>query len=36
MKTTGQPFDVALAGYEAGNLFTTHTPLAAGFDRFCV
>ncbi|MFH1340588.1 MAG: alpha-glucan family phosphorylase [Pseudomonadota bacterium] len=34
MKTTGQPFDVALAVTRAGNLFTTHTAVAAGFDRF--
>ena len=33
-KTTGQPFDVALAVTRAGNLFTTHTAVAAGFDRF--
>lgn len=31
---TGQPFDVALAATRAGNLFTTHTAVAAGFDRF--
>jgi starch phosphorylase len=31
---SGQPFDVALAATRAGNLFTTHTPVAAGFDRF--
>jgi starch phosphorylase len=31
---TGQPFDVALAVTRAGNLFTTHTAVAAGFDRF--
>jgi len=31
---TGQPFDVALTVTRAGNLFTTHTPVAAGFDRF--
>ena len=31
---SGQPFDVALAVTRAGNLFTTHTPVAAGFDRF--
>jgi glycogen phosphorylase len=30
----GQPFDVALAATRAGNLFTTHTAVAAGFDRF--
>jgi len=29
-----QPFDVALAATRAGNLFTTHTPVEAGFDRF--
>jgi glycogen phosphorylase len=33
-KTTGQTFAVALAATRAGNLFTTHTPVAAGFDRF--
>ena len=27
-------FDAALAVTRAGNLFTTHTPVAAGFDRF--
>src|SRR5207244_6819163 len=30
----GQPFDVALAVTRAGNLFTTHTAVAAGFDRY--
>ena len=34
MDDTGQPFDVALAVTRAGNLFTTHTAVAAGFDRF--
>jgi glycogen phosphorylase len=34
MEETGQPFDVALAVTRAGNLFTTHTAVAAGFDRF--
>ncbi len=34
MRETGQPFDVALAVTRAGNLFTTHTAVAAGFDRF--
>ena len=34
MEDTGQPFPVALAVTRAGNLFTTHTPVAAGFDRF--
>lgn len=28
------PFQVALAVTRAGNLFTTHTPVPAGFDRF--
>jgi starch phosphorylase len=34
MEETGQPFDVALAVTRAGNLFTTHTAVPAGFDRF--
>ena len=34
MTDTGQPFDVAMAVTRAGNLFTTHTAVAAGFDRF--
>ena len=34
MEDTGQPFEVALAISRAGNLFTTHTPVEAGFDRF--
>ncbi len=34
MKDTGQPFDVALTATRAGNLFTTHTAVAAGFDCF--
>jgi starch phosphorylase len=34
MHETGQPFDVALAVTRVGNLFTTHTAVAAGFDRF--
>ncbi len=34
MQETGQAFDVALAVTRAGNLFTTHTAVAAGFDRF--
>ncbi|MDK2745351.1 MAG: alpha-glucan family phosphorylase [Nitrospira sp. BO4] len=34
MHETGQPFDVALTVTRAGNLFTTHTAVAAGFDRF--
>ncbi|MFZ1205441.1 MAG: alpha-glucan family phosphorylase [Candidatus Acidiferrales bacterium] len=31
---TKQPFESALAVTRAGNLFTTHTAVAAGFDRF--
>jgi len=34
MEDSGQPFDVALAVTRAGNLFTTHTAVEAGFDRF--
>jgi len=34
MEDHGLSFDVALAVTRAGNLFTTHTPVAAGFDRF--
>ncbi|MGD0909920.1 MAG: alpha-glucan family phosphorylase, partial [Candidatus Acidiferrales bacterium] len=34
MKETGKSFEVALAVTRAGNLFTTHTPVAAGFDLF--
>lgn len=34
MKESAQPFEVALAVTRAGNLFTTHTAVAAGFDRF--
>ena len=34
MADSGQPFEVALAVTRAGNLFTTHTAVAAGFDRF--
>jgi len=34
MRTSGQPFDVALAVTRTGNLFTTHTAVKAGFDRF--
>jgi glycogen phosphorylase len=34
MAETGQPFSVALAATRAGNIFTTHTAVAAGFDRF--
>jgi starch phosphorylase len=34
MEETGQSFESALATTRAGNLFTTHTAVAAGFDRF--
>jgi glycogen phosphorylase len=34
MLENDQPFEVALAATRAGNLFTTHTAVAAGFDRF--
>ncbi len=34
MQENEQPFDVALTVTRAGNLFTTHTAVAAGFDRF--
>jgi starch phosphorylase len=34
MQATARSFDVALAVTRAGNLFTTHTAVAAGFDRF--
>jgi starch phosphorylase len=34
MADNNQPFDLALAITRAGNLFTTHTPVEAGFDRF--
>jgi starch phosphorylase len=34
MQVIKQPFEVALAATRAGNLFTTHTAVAAGFDRF--
>ena len=33
-KETGVSFEVALAVTKAGNLFTTHTAVAAGFDHF--
>ena len=36
MKESGQPFDVALTVTKAGNLFTTHTAVKAGFDIFPV
>jgi len=34
MVEQNQPFQVALAATRAGNLFTTHTPVPAGFDYF--
>ena len=34
MQANAQPFDVALSATRSGNLFTTHTAVAAGFDRF--
>ena len=34
MKKMKQPFEVALAATRIGNLFTTHTAVSAGFDRF--
>ena len=34
MEETQQPFEVALEVTRAGNIFTTHTAVAAGFDRF--
>lgn len=34
MERTGATFEVSLAVTRAGNLFTTHTAVAAGFDRF--
>jgi starch phosphorylase len=34
MQENAQPFEVALAATRAGNLFTTHTAVVAGFDRF--
>jgi glycogen phosphorylase len=34
MQEAAQPFEVALAVTRAGNLFTTHTAVTAGFDRF--
>jgi glycogen phosphorylase len=34
MARSKQSFDLALTVTRAGNLFTTHTPVAAGFDRF--
>ncbi len=34
MEENGTTFEEALAVTRAGNLFTTHTPVAAGFDHF--
>ena len=34
MAEHGKPFDVALTATRAGNVFTTHTPVPAGFDLF--
>lgn len=34
MKQTGVPFNIALCATRAGNIFTTHTPVESGFDRF--
>jgi starch phosphorylase len=34
MKESAQPFEAALASTRVGNLFTTHTAVAAGFDLF--
>jgi glycogen phosphorylase len=34
MVSNGQNFPAALTCTRAGNIFTTHTPVAAGFDRF--
>ncbi len=34
MEVSGKNFEAALAVTRAGNLFTTHTAVAAGFDRF--
>jgi len=34
MRETGLPFSAALAATRCGNLFTTHTAVAAGFDEF--
>jgi starch phosphorylase len=34
MQANAQPFEVALAATRAGNHFTTHTAVTAGFDRF--
>jgi starch phosphorylase len=34
MQSTGQSFEVALAVTRAGNIFTSHIAVSAGFDRF--
>jgi starch phosphorylase len=34
MAASGCTFEVALAATRVGNIFTTHTPVEAGFDRF--
>jgi starch phosphorylase len=34
MRSKNQPFNIALAATRAGNIFTTHTPVEAGFDIF--
>jgi starch phosphorylase len=34
MASNKYAFDVALAATRVGNIFTTHTPVGAGFDRF--
>lgn len=34
MEETGQSFEIALAATRTANLFTTHTAVEAGFDRF--
>ncbi len=34
MEQAGHSFEVALAATRAGNIFTTHTAVPAGFDRF--
>ncbi len=34
MESRGVDFDLALTATRPGNLFTTHTPVEAGFDRF--
>ena len=34
MEETGLSFEAALAATRVGNIFTTHTAVEAGFDRF--